>query len=196
MRRLQIAVACNWRTARSQRRGIQRDHSREQGPCVNRLLGFLVRTMPDGRASRGANRSGPRRACSCAEGRYRTLSRTCSAIQRPQHSQFRGVFARSTAISAGGPGRRRHHGELAYGRGLTDRFRLETIINHRSAAAESAALPQSARLTGTRMALTEPHRLSCRCQPFLRWGPGQRRRVFPAPRVADRHGHVNDCGVN
>jgi hypothetical protein len=130
MRRLQIGVASSWRTARSQRRGIQRDHSGEQGPCVNRLLGFLVRTMPGGGASRGANRSGPRRACGRAEGRYRTLSRACSAIQRPQHSQFRGVFARSASISAGGPGRRKHHGGLAYTRGMTERRGCGVIVGN------------------------------------------------------------------
>src|SRR6516162_7955322 len=39
------------------------------------------------------------------------------------------------------------------------------------------------------MTLEKPHRLSGRCEPFLRRGPGLRR-VFTAPQIADGHGHV------
>ena len=54
MRCLQGGVAGNRRTYRSQRRAIQRDHSRQQGACSDGLLGFMVRAVPDGGTSRGA----------------------------------------------------------------------------------------------------------------------------------------------
>src|SRR5262245_44927972 len=120
MRCLQSGVAGNWRTPRSQRTRIQRDHSREQGPSPNRLLGSLVRTVSDGGASRGANRPGPRWACSRAEGRYGTLPGTCSTVQHQQHSEFRSVLPRSASVPAGRSGGRKHHGELAHTRGMTE----------------------------------------------------------------------------
>ena len=115
---MQGGVTRNSRAHRSQRRGIPRDHSREQGPGSDRFLGVMVRTVPDGGASRGTNRAGSRRTRGRAEGGYRTVPTTCSTVQRPQHSQFRGVLARSASVPAGRPGRRSHHGELAYTGGM------------------------------------------------------------------------------
>ena len=74
--------------------------------------------MPDGGASRGANRAGSRRTRSRAEGGYRTVPTTCSTVQRPQHSQFRGVFRRSALVPAGRPGGCSYHGGLAYTCGM------------------------------------------------------------------------------
>src|SRR5262249_34024569 len=78
------------------------------------FLGILVRTVPYGGASRGANRPRPRRACSCGEGRHGTVPESGSTIQRPQYSQFRGVLAGPASVPAGRLGRRSHYGELAY----------------------------------------------------------------------------------
>ena len=103
MRCLQGGVARNWRTPRSQRRAIQRDHSREQGSRLNGLLGFVVRTMPDGSASRDTNRTRYGRARNRAQGGHGTLPRACIPVQRSQHSEFRGVLTRSASVPAGRP---------------------------------------------------------------------------------------------
>jgi hypothetical protein len=86
MRCLQSGVAGNRRTHRSQRRAVRRDHWREQGSGSDGLLGILVRTVPYGGPSGGTNRPRPRRACSCGEGRYRTVPPSGSTIQRPQQA--------------------------------------------------------------------------------------------------------------
>ncbi len=115
---MQGGVTRDWRAHGSYRRGIPRGRSREQGAGSDRFLGILVWTVPHGGTSCGANRSGPRRTRSRAEGGYRTVPTTCSAIQRAQHSQFRGVFPRSASVPTGRPRGRSHHGELAYTRSM------------------------------------------------------------------------------
>jgi len=77
--------------------------------------------MPDGRASRGTNRAGPRRACNRVKGGHGAFPNSRIPVQYPEHSEFRGVLARSTSVPAGGPGGRKHHGELAHTRGMTER---------------------------------------------------------------------------
>jgi len=118
---MQGRITRDWRARRSQRRGIPGDYPRKQSAGSDGFLGVLVRTVPHGRASRGANGARSRRARNRAESGYRTVPTTCSSIQRAQHSEFRSVLAWSPSIPAGGPGGRNHHGELAYTRGMTER---------------------------------------------------------------------------
>src|ERR1700739_1205306 len=128
------------------------DYPRKQGAGSDGFLGVLVRTMPHGRASRGANGARSGRARNRAESGHGTLPEARRAIQRAQHSQFRGVFPRSASVPASRSGRRSHHGGLAYTRSMTERrtrkaqtknsFELRPIGMIRSSLKERSKAPK------------------------------------------------------
>ena len=93
-------LAAYRRAHRRRRRSLRRHHQQRTSPGAGRLLGGLVRSLPHGRATRGAHRTRDRRQGHRPQGRHRSQPAARCSLQRARHPQLRRLLQAAASSSS------------------------------------------------------------------------------------------------